>query len=165
MKSALILLLAACCLLGGCHSSSQGQAQQTAAAVQDTMKAYGPPQVATSEGGYAMHAVVDGKSWKAAQMMAINAANENFIQGTADEVQIGFYIDLDHPYLGKERPLGEGHSADLTIGDGSWHAIKGGYTIDKADPALIEGRFHFMAQKFQSSDTLEVTDGRFRVIP
>ncbi len=165
MKPAPILLLAACCMLAGCHSPAQDQAQRTAAAIQDAMKTYGPPQVATSEGGYVMHAVVDGKPWQASQMMELNGSNEHFIQGTGDQVQLGFYIDTDHAVLGKERHLGEGHSADLTVGDGSWHAIDGGYTIDRLDAKNIEGRFHFTAQKFQSSDTLEVTEGRFRVIP
>lgn len=165
MKRTIWLLALGTCVLAGCRSPAQDQAQQTAAAIQDAMKTYGPPQVATSEGGYAMQAVVDGKPWKAAGMMEINASNNNLIRGTGGDVQLGFYVDTEHPNLGKERPLGEGHSADLMVGDGSWHAIKGGYTIDKADPALIEGRFHFTAQKFQSDQTLEVTDGAFRVVP
>jgi hypothetical protein len=151
--------------MAGCQSPAQEQAQQTAAAIQDAMASYGPPMVDTSDGGYTLQAVVDGKPWKATGMMEINASNEHFIRGTGDQIQLDFYIDREHPYLGKERPLGEGHSADLMIGDGSWHAIDGSYTIDKADPALIEGRFHFTAQKFQSSETVEVTDGTFRVVP
>jgi hypothetical protein len=155
----------AVCVLAACQSPAQEQAQQTAAAIQDAMKSYGPPMVDTSDGGYVLQAVIDGKPWKATRMMEINGSNEHLIRGTGDEVQLGFYIDSEHPYLGRERPLGEGHSADLMIGDGSWHAVKGGYTIDKVDPASIEGRFHFTAQKFQSSETLEVTDGTFRAVP
>lgn len=165
MKPAIWLLALGTCVLAGCHSPAQDQAQQTAAAIQDAMKTYGPPQVATSGGGYVMHAVVDGKPWQAVHMMEINASNEHFIQGTGDGAQIGFYIDTDHAVLGKERHLGEGHSADLMVGDRSWNAIKGGYTIDKLDANNIEGRFHFTAQAFQSNDTMEVTDGVFRAVP
>lgn len=165
MNNARWLFVLAVCVLAACQSQAQDQAQKTAAAIQDVMKTYGPPQVATSEGGYAMHAVVDGKPWQAIRMMEINASNEHFIQGTGDEAQIGFYIDTDHAVLGKESHLGEGHSADLMVGDRSWHAIDGGYTIDKLDAESIEGRFHFTAQAFQSSDTMEVTDGVFRAVP
>lgn len=165
MKYAPLLLSIICCTLAACHSPAQDQAQQTAAAIQDAMKTYGPPQVATSEGGYVMHAVVDGKPWQAVHMMELNASNEHFIQGTGGQVQIGFYIDTDHAVLGKERHLGKGHAADLMIGDGSWHAIEGGYTIDKLSAKNIEGRFHFTAQKFQSDQTLEVTGGTFRAVP
>lgn len=165
MKSTIWLLAIGACVLAGCHSPAQEQAQQTAAAIQDAMKTYGPPQVATSEGGYGMQAVVDNKPWKATGMMEINPSNEDFIRGTGGGVELGFYVDTEHVILGKERPLGEGHSADLTVGDDSWHAIKGGYTIDRATPALIAGRFHFTALKFQSSEMLEVTNGVFRAVP
>ena len=165
MKYAPLLLSMICCVLAACHSPAQDQAQQTAAAVQNAMKTYGPPQVATSKGGYVMQAVVDGMPWKATSMMEINASNEDFIQGTGNGTQIGFYIDLEPHRPDRESKLGQSHSADLAIGDGSWHAIKGGYTIDKADGGLIEGRFHFTAQKFQSDQTLEVTDGTFRAVP
>jgi hypothetical protein len=165
MKYTTWLLVFCVCFLAGCHSPAQDEAQRTAAAIQDAVKTHGPPQVATSEGGYGMQAVVDGKPWKATSMMEINASNDNFIRGTGGGVELGFYVDTEHVSLGKERPLGEGHSADLTVGDGSWHAISGGYTIDKVDPALIAGRFHFTARKFQSDQTLEVTDGAFRAVP
>lgn len=165
MNRAAVCLLAGICLLTACHSPAQDQASQTAAAIQETMQAHRPGEVATAEGGYAMRATIDGKPWKATGMLEINASNEHFIHGTGGDVQLGFYIDVDRPSLGKERRLGEGHSADLTVGDRSWHAIKGGYTIDKASAALIEGRFHFTAQAFQSTDTIEVTGGVFRAVP
>jgi hypothetical protein len=165
MKYTTCLLAFGVCILAGCHGPAQDEAQRTAAAIQDAMKSHGPPQVATSEGGYVMQAVVDGKPWKATGMMEINASNDNFIRGTGGGVELGFYVDTEHVNLGKESPLGEGHSADLTVGDGSWHAISGGYTIDKIDPTLIAGRFHFTARKFQSDQTLEVTDGAFRAVP
>ena len=165
MRYAPLLLSMICCTLAACHNPAQDEAQQTAAAIQDAMKTYGPPQVATSEGGYVMHAVVDGKPWKASRMMEINMSNEHFIQGTGNGTQIGFYIDLEHHRPDHENKLGLGHSADVAIGNGSWHAVEGGYTIGKAAPSLIEGRFHFTARKFQSDQTLEVTDGVFRAVP
>lgn len=166
MKPAIWLLALGTCALAGCHGPAQDQAGQTAEAVQKAVQAHRPGEVATSsDGGYSLQATVDGRPWKATDMMEINASNDNFIRGTGGDVQLGFYIDTEHPYLGKQRPLGEGHSADLTVGGGSWHAIGGGYTIDKAEPALIEGRFHFTARKFQSDQTLEVTDGAFRAVP
>lgn len=165
MKSTTWLFVLGACALAGCHSPAQEQAQQTADAIQDAMKTFGPGQVATSEGGYAMTATIDGKPWNASSMMEINRSNEHYIQGSGDDAKLGFYVDTDHPYLGHERKLGEGHSADLMVGDRSWHAIDGGYTIDKADATLIEGRFHFTARAFRSTDTMEVTDGVFRAVP
>lgn len=165
MKYATLSTALACCLLGACHSPAQEQAQQTAAAIQDAMKTYGPPQVATSSSGYTMTAVIGGKRWNAAGMMAFNASNDTYVNGSGGDIRMSFQIDKEHPALGKERRLGEGHAVDLTVGDRSWQAISGGYTLTRVDDKVVEGRMHFTAQAFQSSDTMEVTDGFFRVLP
>lgn len=165
MKYATLSIALACCLLGACHSPAQQQAQQTAAAINDAMQTYGPPQVATSNGGYAMTAVIAGKPWNATSMMAFNESNDTYVNGTGGDVRMSFQIDRERPALGKERPLGEAHAVDLTVGDRSWQAISGGYTLTRVDDEVVEGRMHFTAQAFQSSDTLEVTDGFFRVLP
>lgn len=165
MKVSTIALCLAAVLLFGCKSPAQQQAEKTAGAIRKTMKAYGPPEVATSENGFLMKATIDGKPWKAESMMAINPSNTGFVHGAGAEVQIGFYIDRDHIAIGKPRELNESHSADLDLGgDNLLSAREGAYIITYSDNNKIEGTFHFKAASPFSDKKPEVSKGFFRIM-
>lgn len=164
MKVTAILMLAlGAVALSACDSSAQDEAQATADAIREMTANYGPPKVSTSSGGYEMHAVVDGEPWSAESMMEINASNDDFVHGEGDGIEIGFYIYRDFAKTGKASPLGPGHAADLYVGDELWGARSGEYVFTKLGDDAIEGTFHFTAKKFQSEETMEVTDGTFRL--
>lgn len=160
----LILLLAFISLLVACQNTPQQKARQNANAIQEAMKKYGPPEVATSAGGYMMKAVIDGKPWTAKSMMEINPSNNEYIHGDDGNTQISFYIDRDHISVNKPRKFYTGHSADLSSGDNLMSAKSGEWIITKADDKVIEGTFHFSASSAATGKKSEVTKGSFRIL-
>lgn len=160
----LILLLAFTSVLAACQNTPHQKAEQTAHAIQNVMKTYGPPSVATSGSGYTMKAIIDGKPWSAKSMMEINSSNNEYIHGDDGNTQISFYIDRDHIRVNKPRKFYVGHSADLAIGDNLMSAKSGEWIITKADDKVIEGTFHFAASSSITGKKAEVTNGSFRVL-
>lgn len=159
-----ILLLAFSSILAACQNSPHQKAKQTANAIQSAMKTSGPPMVTTTNEGYFMKAVIDGKPWKAKSMMEINQENENFIRGDDGTTQISFYMDRDHQRVGKPRKFYVGHTADLASGDNLMNAKSGEWVITKADDKVIEGTFYFSASSTITGKKAEVTNGSFRVL-
>lgn len=146
-------------LVVACNNTSKNEAQQTANAIENTTKTFGPPQIATSDNGYFMKATVNGKSWVAKSMMEINESNSEFIRGDDGHTQIAFYIDRDHIKVGKSRKFYLGHSADLSIGVNLMSAQSGEWIITKADNDVIEGTFHFSAKS-----SIDGTTGKYKTV-
>lgn len=157
-----LLFLFVCVFPAACQNPAHKKAQKTANAIQKAMKKYAPPEVVTSSKGYTMRAVVDGKPWEASNMMEINKSNTHFIQGSNGEIRIAFYIYRTFIKVGKHLKM---TGADLDFGNGNLLKAKTGeYVLTKANDKVIEGTFHFTASPYKSDETMEVTNGFFRVL-
>jgi hypothetical protein len=151
-------------LLSACGKSEQGVAVEQARQVQSAIKDIMPGTIATSAGGYAMKAKLNGKDWVAASMMPQEAAGR--IIGYKKGEYIGLPYDKRYLVEGKRIKFGENQAVDLATNDDV--GIRGGRTsemqITNVDETLAEGTFFFTAGASSSTKTVEVTEGSFRIL-
>lgn len=151
-------------MLSSCGKSEQGQAVEEARQVQSAIKGLMPGTIATSAGGYAMKARLNGKDWVAASMMPQDAAGR--IIGYKDGEYIGLPYDRRYLVVGKTIKFGENQAVDLATNDevGMWGGRKGQMQVTKVDDTSAEGTFFFTANASGTNKTVEVTDGSFRIL-
>lgn len=162
MKNSLIvtviIFLAAC---GGAQEDAKKLAEQ----IQQTANENTPGYLATSENGYFMKARIDGKEWKASAMLPNDNSNSRRIAGENKGESISFSIYMKGLTAGKKIAFSDDHAADLFTNDevGIWGGRKGEIEITQINDQVLEGKFYFTASTSRSSNTLEVTEGFFRL--
>ena len=158
-------LLAACAILIlyiSCNSD-KNNARETAEAITKTVEQTRPGAVATSDAGWTLKAVIDGKAWSASAMMP--PADIGRIIGYYKDEYMGLPFGKEHMKKGATYTLGDEESAEY-FAPGSqeqWGTGMGELLVTYADEAKIEGSFHFTQKSKTSGRELKVTDGFFRI--
>ena len=149
----------------GCKSKAQKDAIQDAKDVQAIVKENTPGEVATSETGYYMTAKVNGKDWIAKTMLPNDGSNERNVYGDKNGERITFNVWMRGLEVGKKSEFKEGSSAAYfpNHDDGMWIATNGEMEFTKVADNWLEGKFFFTASNSESSKTVEVKDGFFRI--
>ena len=131
--------------------------------MQSAIKEMMPGSIATSEDGYYMKAKINGKQWTADGMMSPKVAGR--IIGYFNGESISLPYDLRNMAEGNKITFSENNATDLFTNDdvGIWGGRKGEMLVTKADDKFAEGTFHFTASASSTNNTLEVTDGFFRI--
>jgi hypothetical protein len=115
----------------------------------------------TSEDGWTMTCLVDGQPWKAAEIF--DPAGYGRIVGNYKESKIGL---PDRAVYKLGYKLNFEHSAvdfDPLGSTGLWGGNSGEMEITKVGSDWVEGKFHFTATLMNSSKTMEITNGFFRI--
>lgn len=156
IASSVIFLFANC-------NSPKSNAMEQAKATQEVLKANSPGYVATSADGYYMKAKINGKEWVAESMMPPEAPAR--IIGDKNGESISLPYDRRDMVVGKKRNF-ETYAVDLFLNDdvGIWGGHKGEMVITKADDKSAEGNFYFTASGNNTTQTINVTEGFFRVL-
>jgi hypothetical protein len=159
MKQTISILLISA-MLSSCVNSNQDKAMEQAKQIQSSIQS---GTTATTAGGYTMTAKLDGKEWNAASIMPPDAAGR--IVGYNDGEYIGLPYDKRYFTTGKKITFSEDEAADLsTHGDpGMYGGKRGEMEITKVDDNWVEGKFFFTGSTDRSGETVEVTDGFFRI--
>jgi len=148
-------------------NSAQSEAQNTADAIEKTMKENTPGAIATSENGYYMTAKIDGKDWSASHMIPDLSAESNnkMIRGEKDGDNITFQLWKQGIEVGKKRPFSETNSAGFLLAENPalMSGQSGEVVVTKYDDQWLEGTFHFIARENETGKEIQVTDGFFRV--
>ncbi len=162
MKQTISILIMAV-ILSSCGSSDQDKAVEQAKEVQAAIKKNVPGTVPTSAEGLMMRAKLGGKEWTAGSMMPPEVSGR--IVGYNNGEYIGLPYDKRNLIVGKKIVFEEGEAADLATNDdiGIWGGRKGEMEITKVDDRWAEGEFFFTGSTSRSSETIEVTDGFFRI--
>lgn len=162
MKLSLLLIIIICAL-SACKNQQQKDAEKLMEQIQTTVKQNTPGTIATTNDGYMMKAKLDGKDWEAGSMMPPDAAGR--IIGYNDGEYIGLSYERRELVVGKKIVFSENDAADLATNDdiGMWSGKKGEMEITKVDDNWAEGKFFFTGSSSRSSETIEVTDGFFRI--
>jgi hypothetical protein len=163
-RSISISLFIVAALLSSCGKSDQDKAVEQAKQIQSALKEIRPGTIATSADGYAMKAKLNGKNWVATSMMPPDEAGR--IVGYLNDEYIGLPYDRRYLVVGKTIKFGDSQAVDLATNDevGLWGGRKGEMQITKVDETAAEGTFFFTASASQTSKTVEVTDGSFRIL-
>jgi hypothetical protein len=164
MKPISIAALVVAVMLSSCGNSDQAKAVEQAKQVQSGLKELMPGTIATSPGGYAMKARLNGKDWVAVSMMPQEASGR--IVGYRNGEYIGLPYDRRYLVVGKTIKFGDNQAVDLATNDdvGIWGGRKGEMQITKVDDTSAEGTFFFTASSSRTTKTVEVTDGSFRIL-
>lgn len=162
MKQTIAILIMAV-ILSSCGSSDQDKALVQAKEVQAAIKKNVPGTIPTSAEGMMMRAKLGGKEWTALSMMPPEAAGR--IIGYNNGEYIGLPYDKRNLIPGKKIVFEEGDAADLATNDeiGMWGGRKGEMEITKVDDKWAEGKFFFTGSTSRSGETIEVSDGFFRI--
>jgi hypothetical protein len=162
MKQTISILIMAF-MWSSCGSSDHDKAVNQAKEVQAAIKKNAPGTVPTSSEGIMMRARLDGKEWTAVSMMPPEASGR--IIGYNNGEYIGLPYDKRHLIAGKKIVFDEGDAADLATNDdiGMWGGKKGEMEITKVDDKWAEGKFFFTGSTSRSSQTIEVSEGFFRI--
>lgn len=123
-----------------------------------------PGTIATSTTGFSMTAKLNGKAWIAASMYAPEGPGR--IIGYKGEDYLGLPFHRSHLVAGKVIKFGDDQAVDLSIGDDdlTWAGRVGEMKYTSVDAKSAEGVFFFTATARGTSKTLEVTEGKFRIL-
>jgi hypothetical protein len=162
MKQTISILIMAV-MLSSCGSSDHDKAVDQAKEVQAAIKKNVPGTVPTSTEGIMMRAKIGGKEWTAVSMMPPEASGR--IIGYNNGEYIGLPYDKRNLIPGKKIVFQEDDAADLATNDdiGIWGGRKGEMVITKVDDKWAEGTFFFTGSTSRSSETIEVSEGFFRI--
>ncbi|MEO7445717.1 MAG: hypothetical protein ABIT96_10110 [Ferruginibacter sp.] len=157
------LLIAILALAFANCSGQKDNAIEQAKATKEVLKENSPGYVATSAEGYYMKAIIDGKEWVATSMMPPEEPSR--IIGEKNGESISLPYDRRDMVVGKKRNF-ETYAVDLLLNDdvAIWGGHKGEMVITKIDDKSAEGNFYFTASSDNTTKTIQVTDGFFRII-
>lgn len=149
-------------LLANCNSPKSNAVEQ-ATGIQEMVKANTPGYVATSADGYYMKAKINGKEWVAESMMPPEEPAR--ILGDKNGESISLPFDRRDMVVGSKTNF-ENSAVDLFLNDdvGMWGGHKGEMVVTKVDDKAAEGTFYFTASGNNTTKTVNVTEGFFRVI-
>ncbi|MEO7049634.1 MAG: DUF6252 family protein [Ferruginibacter sp.] len=156
-----LITLAGLFMLISCNSQ-QGEANKTAAQIQQQVNQNSPANVTTNSTGYYMKATVNGKEWIADAVTPPEAAGR--IVGKKNMEYIGLPYNKQYLIAGKKIALGEDEAVDISFtGVGLAITKNGEMEITKVDENWAEGIFHFTATISGTDKIVEVTQGSFRI--
>ena len=154
-------------ILIACGDSAHDEAKDLARQIKESAKKNSPGTVSTSENGYNMRAMIDGKLWIASHMMPDKDSSSSYlrIHGENGGDYINFQVWKQGITPGKKFPFDEDHAANLSLeaDAGFWGGRSGQLEITKLDGEWMEGKFSFKATSSSSPKSIEVSEGFFRV--
>lgn len=163
MKLTLLLIIFSTFLFS-CSNNAQNttieQAKKTAAIIKQMQ----PGGISTTENGWKMTAIIDGKRWSASSIIEPDMAGR--ILGDANEIKIGLPYNRSNMIAGRKTTFSHEDATDIFLPadeGGILGGYKGEMLITKADEQWAEGTFHFFASSERSDKRAEVTDGFFRI--
>ena len=156
----LIIALAIALTAISCNGQSGAvKDQQSAYKKLDEMKKKGT--YPTTSDGWTMTCLVDGQAWKATEIF--DPAGYGRIVGNYKESKIGL-PDPEQYEVGKKTDFSRSAVDFDPLGStGFWGGHSGEMEITKVGPEWVEGKFHFTAKLMNSSKTMEITNGFFRI--
>jgi hypothetical protein len=115
----------------------------------------------TSDAGWTMTCIMDGKPWKASGIFF--PPNSGRIIGQYLDSQIGL-PDMGVYVVGHKTNFGH-HAVDFApvAATTLWDSHTGEMEITRSGDGWVEGKFHFVADMMNSTKTMTVTDGFFRI--
>lgn len=151
-----------------CNNKKAENPEKIAKDIQSTTRQHTAGAVATTETGYYMKAVIDGKEWNASHMLPDESATSSYktVHGEKGGAYINFQLWRQGMETGKTISFSEENAANLSVEDlkGFWSGKKGSITITTMDDQWTEGVFNFEATSSSNpGKTIVVTQGRFRV--
>lgn len=150
-------------LLTSCGNGQQKKATAVAKQIQAEFEENTPGTIATSATGFMMKAKIGGRAWVANTMLPPDDMAR--IVGYYHDESIGLPYDKRSFIVGNKIDFREDYAVDLFTDDdiGMWGGYTGQMEITKVDGNWVEGSFYFTGSTFGSKETIEVTNGFFRV--
>lgn len=160
----LLLLLTIYILLFSCNNNAQNKTLADANAVAVGVEKMQPGGIPTTENGWTMKAMINGKQWTANSIVSPDAAGR--IIGDKNGMGIGLPYSRTNMSVGEKTTFSHDEAVDIFL-PAEQGGILGGYkgemVITKANGQWAEGTFYFSASSDRSDKTAEVTDGFFRI--
>lgn len=163
MKQSFFLLVIIA-LFFSCRNSAQNKTIQEAKQLASSIKQMQPGGIPTTETGWTMKAIVNGKQWIASSIIKPDMAGR--ILGDANDIKIGLPYNRSNMIAGRKTTFSHDNATDIFLPEdegGILGGYKGEMLITKADEQWAEGTFHFYASSDRSDKKAEVTDGFFRI--
>lgn len=150
----------------GCGSSSQREAEQHAAKVDEATSAGDAAGSTADKGsmpeGCYLRAVIDGTKWEATAMTPDRAHPSIIpVNGRKDSSSIMFTISGMRDNVGQPSKLSDMNTITFWEGEKIMGAKNGEVIVTKMDDQFIEGTFNFTAE--EDGKKVTCTDGAFRV--
>jgi hypothetical protein len=163
MKHSIFAVLAVLALFSLTSCQAQTDAKKVAAQIKSTIEETMPGTLPTKEGGWTMKAKMNGKEWVASAMMPPDAPGR--IIGYYNKESISFPFVRRDMVAGNKIRFSDHYAVDLFTNDetGIWGGRTGEMVITKVNGNWAEGLFHFTATARNTTKTIEVTDGFFRI--
>jgi len=159
MKSLFALLIATFVLTSCNGQSGAVKDQQSAYKKLDEMKKKGT--FPTTSDGWTMTCLVDGQPWKATEI--VDPPGYGRIVGNYKESKISL-PDPERYEVGDKTDFSRSAVDFDPLGStGFWGGHSGEMEITKVGSEWVEGKFHFTAKLMNSSKTMEITNGFFRI--
>jgi hypothetical protein len=158
------LLLILFTFLFSCNNNAQNKNLADAKKLSTAIKQMQPGGIATTENGWTMKAIINGKQWIATSIVSPDMAGR--ILGDANEIGIGLPYSRSNMVAGSKTTFNHDEAADIFLPE-SEGGILGGYKgemiITKSNNEWAEGTFFLSASSERSNKTAEVTNGFFRI--
>jgi hypothetical protein len=161
-KTFLILFISI--LFFSCNNNAQNKNIAAAKKVEAGIKKIQPGGIVTTENGWTMKAVINGKQWIASSIVSPDMAGR--ILGDNNGTKIGLPYNRRNIVVGTKTIFSHDEVVDIFLPEGEG-GILGGYKgemiVTKVNNEWAEGTFSIAASSDRSNKTAEITNGFFRI--